>query len=136
MFDVNVYKIHYSARRIIIYVPRRIKTIHHHHHHVVLMEPPVKPNTEKSSSSSSSTTDEEYQVTKDRRVQHEQEEQEHHQESMAAAGHPLSYLEQRKAANADVSIYPAVHYPRYRTFATWPNRKKRSRVVARLYTTY
>ncbi|VVC25254.1 Hypothetical protein CINCED_3A006010 [Cinara cedri] len=43
-------------KKIIIYVPRRVKTIHHHHHHVVLMDPKKKtmtaavPYSEKSSS--------------------------------------------------------------------------------------
>lgn len=120
-------------------MPRRIKTIHHHHHHVVLMDPkmtmfkPFNPNSEKSSSSSSSLTDEEYQLTRDHRMQHAQQQKEHHQQSMAASGHPLSYLEQRKAISNDVSAYPVVHIPRYKTFATWPTRKKR--VVTKLYTT-
>lgn len=157
----SLLKIIITVYRIVIYVPRRIKTVHHHHHHVVLMDPKkktithAKPYPEKPSSSSSSTaTDDGYQLQPLDGDAHQQQygqplhQQYGHQHSVTATGivgHPLSYLEQRKTIRTgdpvsnNMLLYqgqtPLLHVPAA-TYAAWPIRRKRSRTAARLLVTH
>lgn len=143
--------------RIVIYVPRRIKTIHHHHHHVVVMDPDqktmmvAKPYAKKYQPPQSSG--EGYQEDHlQQYAQHlhkvQQQRQHRMHQSTAAGSHPLSYVEQRKTVAAGPHDSSAIMYPMSQlpyahvpsAHSMWPVssvRDKRSkRIFARLVTTY
>ncbi|XP_027850298.2 uncharacterized protein LOC114129698 [Aphis gossypii] len=132
-------------KRIVIVMPRRIKTIHHHHHHVVLMDPKTKtmthtkPYSDKLSSSSvsSSSAEVDYQQQRDRHRQYQRQrqlQQQQQQQSETAESHPQSYLDQRTTIRTSDShtAYPVSQLQPLQTYYSWPGRQKRSKVIARL----
>ncbi|XP_015367778.1 PREDICTED: uncharacterized protein LOC107164456 [Diuraphis noxia] len=142
-------------KRIVIFMPSRIKTVHHHHHHVVLMDPKTKtmthtkPYSGKSSSSSitSSSAEVDYQQQRDRhRLYQLQRQQQQQQESEEAESHPLSYFQQRttvRTRDPNTVQYPVsqlqpavMHLQPLQRYPNWPPRQKRSKVIARLVHTH
>ncbi|CAI6344793.1 unnamed protein product [Macrosiphum euphorbiae] len=140
-------------KRIVIFMPRRIKTVHHHHHHVVLMDPKTKtmthtkPYSDKSSSSiKSSSAESDYQQQRDRHRHYQRQRQQQQQQSEEAESHPLSYFQQRttlRTSDPNTSQYPvsqlqpsAMHLQPLQTYPSWPLRQKRSKVIARLLYTH
>ncbi|XP_026806935.1 oxidant-induced cell-cycle arrest protein 5-like [Rhopalosiphum maidis] len=139
-------------KRIVIFMPRRIKTIHHHHHHVVLMDPKTKtmthtkPYSDRSSSSvSSSSAEVDYQQQRDhhrhyqrqrqQQKQKQQQQQQQQQQSEEAESHPLSYFQQRTTIRTSDpnTLYPISRpQPSQTYYSTLPSRQKRSKVIARL----
>lgn len=140
--------------RIVIFMPRRIKTVHHHHHHVVLMDPKTKsmthakPYSDRSLSSiTSSSAESDYQQQRDRHRHYQrqrQQQQQQQQQSEEAESHPLSYFQQRtivRTSDPNTSqlsqMQPAVtHLQPLQTYPSWPPRQKRSKVIARLLYTH
>ncbi|XP_050433170.1 uncharacterized protein LOC126841025 [Adelges cooleyi] len=126
-------------KRIIIYVPSRVKTIHHHHHHVVLMDPQTK-TVKHAKPHSDKQMVEAYHKT----VANSQREYQRQQHYTPIAVNPYSYTEQRKTIkhkrhdptnSNNVMVYPpprqlpVLQVPPY----AWPNRNRRSKVIARLH---
>ncbi|XP_025196542.1 clock-controlled protein 8-like [Melanaphis sacchari] len=140
-----------DEKRIIIFMPRRVKTVHHHHHHVVIMDPKTKTMTHakpysgrlSSSSISSSSAEVDYQQQRDhhRHYQRQRQQQEHEQQQQSEAeeSHPaLSYFEQRTAVrpNNPNTVYPVSRLHPLQTYSALPARQKRSKVMTRVVYTH
>ncbi|XP_050542976.1 uncharacterized protein LOC126906412 [Daktulosphaira vitifoliae] len=122
-----------EEKKVIIYVPSRVKTVHHHHHHVIYTE----KGPHKNAKVQAKPCPDKLMIQK-----YLKSSQEYQKQSIPTATNPITYVTNNKLLKYkrhdptnDVAIYPSRQLPfvPVSSYGQMNNYPSRSKIITRIY---